>query len=93
MKLDPSSVTGKTIFVGIDVHKTKYSVCVVIDGKIFLKVGSMPAVGTGSIRVKYSLRSLIDCGLTPEAHKNSSKSRECISKGSVNPTGKEGTTL
>jgi transposase len=43
MKLDPSSLIGKTIFVGIDVHKTTYSISVAVDGKVFLKVGSMPA--------------------------------------------------
>lgn len=43
MKVDLHSVAGKAIFVGIDVHKNKFSVAVAVDGGVFLKVGSMPA--------------------------------------------------
>lgn len=41
IKLRASS--DKSVFVGIDVHKNKYAVAVVIDGEVALKVGSMPA--------------------------------------------------
>jgi transposase len=43
MKVDLRAFAGKTIFVGIDVHKTSYAVVVVVDGEVVLKVGSMPA--------------------------------------------------
>ena len=43
MKVDLCALVGKTVFVGIDVHKNKYSVAMVIDGEVVLKVGSMPA--------------------------------------------------
>lgn len=43
MKIDRHVVVGKTVFVGIDVHKNKYSVAAVVDGEVFFKIGSMPA--------------------------------------------------
>lgn len=43
MKIDLRAVAGKRVFVGIDVHKTKYSLAAVVDGEVILKVGSMPA--------------------------------------------------
>lgn len=43
MKLDPSALVGKTIFVGIDVHKATYSIACVCDDVVILTVGSMPA--------------------------------------------------
>lgn len=43
MKLDPSKIVGKTVFVGLDVHKATFSLVAVIDGIVALKVGSMPA--------------------------------------------------
>lgn len=46
MKVDLRNCVGKTVFVGIDVHKTTYSVAVVCDGLLVLKVGSMPAEPT-----------------------------------------------
>lgn len=43
MKADSTIFAGKTIFVGIDVHKATYSVAAVCDGEAVFKVGSMPA--------------------------------------------------
>lgn len=42
MKVDPRAFVGKTVFVGIDVHKATYSFVAVCDGQIAWKVGSMP---------------------------------------------------
>ena len=43
MKLDSRSFAGKTVFIGIDVHKATYSVVAVCEGDVVLKIGSMPA--------------------------------------------------